>query len=67
LTLTGRILPVGGVREKVLASHRAGVKTVVFPAKNEADINDIPDDIKKDLKIITTDELSEIVNLALKP
>lgn len=67
LTLTGRILPVGGVREKVLASHRAGVKTVVFPAKNEADINDIPDDIKKDLKIITIDELSEIVDLALKP
>jgi len=66
LTLTGRILPVGGVREKVLASHRAGVKVAIFPARNEADINDISDDIKKDLKIITTDELSEIVDLALK-
>jgi len=66
LTLSGRILPVGGVREKVLASHRAGVKAVIFPAKNEGDIKDIPDDIKKDLKIITTDELSEIVDLVLK-
>jgi len=67
LTLTGRILPVGGVREKVLAAHRAGVKTVVFPSKNEADINDIPEGIKKGLTIYTIAELSEIVDLALKP
>ncbi len=66
LTLSGRILPVGGVREKILAAHRAGVKAVIFPAKNEADIKEIPDEIKKDLKIITTDELSDIVDLALK-
>ncbi len=66
LTLSGRILPVGGVREKILAAHRAGVKAVIFPAKNEADIKDIPDEIKKDLKIITTDELSEVVDLVLK-
>jgi ATP-dependent Lon protease len=66
LTLSGRLLPVGGVKEKVLAAHRAGVKGVVFPAKNDVDIKDIPDDILKDLKIITTDELSEIVNLVLK-
>ncbi|MFH1243553.1 MAG: endopeptidase La [Pseudomonadota bacterium] len=66
LTLTGRILPVGGVKEKVLAAHRAGVKSVVFPAKNEADLKDIPDDIKKDLEIITTDELGKTVDLVLK-
>ncbi|MBL7178592.1 MAG: endopeptidase La [Pseudomonadota bacterium] len=66
MTLSGRLLPVGGVKEKVLAAHRAGVKSVVFPAKNEADIKDIPDDIKKDLKIITTDELAEIVDLVLE-
>jgi ATP-dependent Lon protease len=66
LTLSGRILPVGGVKEKVLAAHRAGVKTVIFPAKNEADIQDIPAGIKKDLNIYAMDELPEIVNLVLK-
>jgi ATP-dependent Lon protease len=66
LTLTGRILPVGGVKEKVLAAHRAGIKTVVFPIKNEANLREIPEDIKKDLKIITIDELNEVVNQVLK-
>ncbi len=63
LTLSGRILPVGGVREKVLAAHRAGVRTVVFPAKNDADLREIPYDIKKELEIITVNELDEIVDL----
>ena len=66
LTLSGRILPVGGVKEKVLAAHRAGVKTVVFPAKNKADLKEIPDHIQKALKIITTEELTEIVDMVLK-
>jgi ATP-dependent Lon protease len=66
LTLTGRILPVGGVKEKVLAAHRAGVKSVVFPARNEADIKDISEDIKKDLDIIKINELEEILDLVLK-
>jgi ATP-dependent Lon protease len=67
LTLTGRILPVGGVKEKVLAAHRAGVKSVVFPARNEADIKGISEDIKKDMDIIKINELDEIVDLVLKP
>ncbi len=66
LTLTGRILPVGGVKEKVLAAHRAGIKSVVFPIKNEANLREIPEDIQKDLKIITIDELNEVVNQVLK-
>jgi ATP-dependent Lon protease len=66
LTLTGRILPVGGVKEKVLAAHRAGIKTVVFPIKNEANLRKIPEDIRKDLRIITIDELNEVVNQVLK-
>jgi len=66
LTLSGRILPVGGVKEKVLVAHRAGVKTVIFPAQNEADLREIPEEIKKDLRLVTTDELSKVVNLALK-
>jgi ATP-dependent Lon protease len=65
LTLSSRILPVSGVKEKVLAAHRAGVKSVVFPAKNEADIKDISEDIKKDIDIIKINELDEIVDLVL--
>ncbi len=66
LTLSGRILPVGGVKEKVMAASRAGVKSVVFPARNESDLQDISDDIKKDLKIFAINELSEIVEHVLK-
>ena len=66
LTLSGRILPVGGVREKVLAAHRAGVRTVVFPAKNDADLREIPDDIRNELEIITVNELDEIVDLLFR-
>ncbi len=65
LTLSGRILPVGGVKEKVLAAHRAGVKTVVFPARNDSDIKDISEDIKKDIQIIEINELEEVVDLVL--
>jgi ATP-dependent Lon protease len=65
LTLSGRILPVGGVKEKVLAAHRAGVKSVVFPARNDSDLKDITEDIKKDIKIIEIDELEEITDLVL--
>jgi len=65
LTLSGRILPVGGVKEKALAAHRAGVTSVVFPDKNEADIRDIPEDIQKDLKILKINELDEIIDVVL--
>ncbi len=66
LTLTGRILPVGGVKEKLLAAHRAGVKTVVFPSKNEANLREIPEEIQNDLEIITIDELNDVVDQVLK-
>jgi ATP-dependent Lon protease len=65
LTLTGRILPVGGIKEKLLAAHRAGVKTVVLPAKNEADLRDIPADIQHDLQIVTVDEFGQVIDLVL--
>ena len=65
LTLSGRILPVGGVKDKVLAAHRAGVKSVVFPAKNKADLREIPAEVKEALEIITLNELGEIIDLVL--
>jgi ATP-dependent Lon protease len=65
LTLSGRILPVGGVKDKILAAHRAGVTSVVLPAKNETDTLDIPETILKDLSIHKIDELEEIIDLVL--
>ena len=65
LTLSGRILPVGGVRAKLLAARRAGIKTVVLPLLNAADLRDVPEEVMGDLKIITTDEISKIVDLVL--
>jgi len=52
LTLSGRILPVSGIREKILASQRAGVKVVVFPKLNEADLNNLEPDVKEGLEIV---------------
>jgi ATP-dependent Lon protease len=66
LTLTGRLLPVGGIREKALAADRAGVKSIVFPAKNEPDIREIPEEVQSGLKIVTASELKEVVDLVLK-
>ncbi len=66
LTLTGRILPVGGIKEKILAAHRAGIKTVVFPQKNEGNLKSIDDEIKRDINIITISELKEIADTVLR-
>jgi len=66
LTLTGRILPVGGIKEKLLAAHRAGVQTVIIPAKNVADLVDISDEIQEALKIVPITALSEAIDMILK-
>jgi len=66
LTLSGRILPVGGVKDKAMGAHRAGVKCVVFPDRNEGDLREIPEEIKRDLEIITVSELVDIVDKVLK-
>jgi ATP-dependent Lon protease len=65
LTLSGRILPVGGVKEKMLAARRAGVKIVVLPVKNRVDIENIPEDVKKGLDVHLVDRLEEIVDMVL--
>jgi len=65
LTLGGRILPVGGIRAKLLAARRAGIKIVVLPLLNEADLKNIPKEITKDLEIVTTNEMDKIVDLVL--
>jgi len=65
LTLSGRILPVGGIKEKLLAARRAGVKTVILPRKNEENLADIPGDIKKEMKLVLVDDIQEVWDLAL--
>ena len=61
LTLTGRVLPVGGVKEKVLAAHRAGVKMIILPLRNNPDIKQIPEDIQNDLKIVLGEDIKDIL------
>ena len=65
LTLSGRILPVSGIREKVLAAQRAGVKVVVFPKKNEVDIVNLEDQVKAGLEIVLADAIEPLVDLVL--
>jgi len=67
LTLSGRILPVSGIREKVLAAQRAGVKVVVFPKANEVDIVNLEDQVKAGLEIILADAIEPLVDLVLLP
>jgi ATP-dependent Lon protease len=65
ITLTGRILPVGAIREKVLAARRAKVKTVVVPARNREDVEELSDEIKKDVELRLADSITEVVDTVL--
>jgi len=65
ITLRGRILPIGGFREKVLAAHRAGLKTVLVPKKNEKDLQEIPRKVRKDLQFIFVESMDEVLPVAL--
>lgn len=65
ITLRGKVLPVGGIREKVLAAHRAGIKTVILPKENEADIEEIPAKVRRRIKFVLAETLDEILDVAL--
>ncbi len=65
ITLRGNVLPVGGIKEKLLAAHRAGIKRVVLPERNRKDIVDVPDEVKKDLEIIHVTRMDEVLPLVL--
>jgi ATP-dependent Lon protease len=67
ITLRGRVLPVGGVRIKVLAAHRAGLKTIILPKKNEKDLVDVPKKALSDLEIISVRHMDEVLDIALLP
>ena len=66
-TLRGRVLPIGGVKEKVLGAHRAGITTIILPKDNEADIEDIPEEVRAQLTFHTVRTLDEVFEIALMP
>lgn len=66
ITLRGKVLPVGGVREKILAAHRAGLKTVILPERNMKDLVDIPKKVRQDLKIVPVTHMDQVLELALQ-
>ena len=65
ITLRGRVLPIGGLKEKSLSAHRSGLKTIIIPKENEKDIDDIPESVKKDLTFIPVMHLDEVLKHAL--
>jgi ATP-dependent Lon protease len=67
ITLRGRVLPIGGLREKILAAHRAGLKTVIIPRKNTKDLVDVPKKARNDLNIVPVEHMDEVLELALLP
>ena len=65
ITLRGQVLPIGGVKEKVLAAHRAGLKTIILPRRNEKDLEDVPQEIRDEMKFIFANRVDEVVSAAL--
>ena len=66
ITLRGRVLPIGGLKEKILAAHRAKIKTVIVPKDNEKDLKDIPPKVLKDIRIVPTDQVNRVLMEALE-
>jgi len=66
ITLSGLVFPVGGIKEKVLAAHRAGIHRILLPARNEADLEDIPEDVRRELEIVPVSRINEVVDASLE-
>jgi ATP-dependent Lon protease len=67
ITLRGKVLPIGGVKEKVLAAARFGLQTIILPKRNEADLDDVPESVRKEMKFILVDAVDEVIEAALCP
>ena len=66
ITLRGRVLPIGGLKSKILAAHLAGAKMVILPKKNEKDLRDIPEEIRKSMKLVLVDSMADVLDAALR-
>ncbi len=67
VTLSGRVLPIGGVKQKVLAAHRAGLREVILPLRNEADLDDVPEAVRAEMSFHPVDDVAKVLDLALEP
>ena len=67
VTLNGRVLPIGGVKQKLLAAHRAGITTVLIPQRNEPDLDDVPAEVLEKLDVHTMGDVRDVLALALEP
>ena len=65
ITLRGKVLPIGGVKQKVLAAHRAGLTEVILPARNEPDVEDVPQSVREQMKFHFANEIAEVLENAL--
>ena len=66
ITLRGRVLPIGGLKSKILAAHLSGAKMVILPRKNEKDLRDIPEEIRKSIKLVLVDSMEQVLEAALR-
>jgi len=67
VTLQGKVLPIGGVKQKVLAAKRAGLKQVILPKRNEPDLDDLPEAVRQEMEIHLVGDVNEVLALALEP
>jgi ATP-dependent Lon protease len=67
VTLQGRVLPIGGVKQKLLAAHRAGLTDVIIPKRNEPDLDELPSAVREALRIHPVADVAEVLELALEP
>ncbi len=67
ITLRGKVLPVGGIKEKILAAHRAGIHTIVLPRQNESALEDVPEEIRRACEIVLVESVDEVLSVALSP
>ena len=66
ITLRGQVLPVGGIKEKVLAAHRAGIKTIIIPKWNEKDLEDIPKEIQEKIRFLPVERMQDVLKIAFE-
>ena len=66
ITLQGRVLPIGGLKEKTLAAYRAGIKTLVIPKENEKDLEEIPEYVLQQFRIVKTEDIRDVLKTALE-
>jgi len=65
ITLSGAVLPVGGIREKVLAAHRAGIRTIILPGENRRDLEDVPEEARDGIRFVFVDTIDQVLKEAL--